>query len=183
MSMKFITQKPINLIKNLILFALLLMLSFYAWSDASGIKSLKTSTLTLSSGKKIQLFFAVNDDEQLRGLSGVLADEFADNQALLFLYPKEDTRRFWMPDTYFNLDIFFLDSQGKVKSISRNMMSHPGTTEILIPIARTTAIICKDVLEMKSSSPYSKSIKVGDKLRWTLPSSLPETKSGTHRKQ
>lgn len=181
--MKFISQKPINLIKNLILFALVFMLSFYAWSDASGIKALKTGTLTLSSGKKIRLYYAMNDDEQLRGLSGVQSDEFADDDALLFLYKKEETRRFWMPDTYFNLDIFFLDSQGKVKSISRNTMAHPGTEEILIPIARTPAVVCKDVLEMKSSSPYSKSIKVGDKLRWTLPSSLPETKSGTHRKQ
>lgn len=171
MSMKFISQKPINLIKNLVFVVGLLVLSQYAWSDASNLKGLKTGTLTLASGKTVKLRYAVTDEEQLKGLSGVMPEEFADDEGLLFFYKGDGPKRFWMPDTYFNLDIFFIDAKGKVKQVARDVLAHPGNNETLIPIARTDSVICRHVLEMKATSPLSKSIKIGDVLKWTSLSS------------
>ncbi len=171
MSMKFITQKPANLIKNLCLAISLVLLSPYTWGDASNLKKLKTGTLTLASGKTVKLRYAISDEEQLKGLSGVMPDEFADDEGLLFYYKSDGPKRFWMPDTYFNLDIFFIDAKGKVKQVARDVLSHPGYNETLIPIARTDSVICRHVLEMKATSPLSKSIKMGDILKWTSLSS------------
>lgn len=169
--MKFITQKPINLIKNLFFVVGLFALSQHAWSDASNLKRLKTGILTLASGKTVKLRYAITDGEQLKGLSGVMPEEFADDEGLLFFYKDVSPKRFWMPDTYFNLDIFFIDAKGKVKQVARDVLAHPGFNETLIPIARTETVVCRHVLEMKATSALSKSIKIGDVLKWTSLSS------------
>lgn len=122
--------------------------------------------LELSNGKNITTYVAKGAEKQTQGLSGVLEEDFKDDEAMLFYYEEDGPRRFWMPDTYFNLDIFFLDQDLRVIDIERNMPAHPGRTE---PprIAQTRTIICRHVLELKSSSEQSRKIKIGDQLTWT----------------
>lgn len=119
---------------------------------------------------------AITDQEQTQGLSGIKPEEFGDSDAMLFFNLDETYRNFWMPDTYFNLDIFFLDKELKVLAVERNVKFHPGRDNPeLIP--RTGKYFCRHVLEMKSSSPISAKILVGEKLNWMSHPSLSQTES------
>ena len=119
----------------------------------------------LPSGEKVLTAFAISSDQQIQGLSGIQPANFADNHAMLFHYKRSETKGFWMPDTYFDLDIYFLSSDFKVIYINRDTPHHPGRQEPP-SIARTPPVYCRHVLEMKSSSPLAKKIKNGMKLKW-----------------
>ena len=121
--------------------------------------------LALPSGKILQTKLALTLEEQTQGLSGVSKDQFQKDQAMLFVYSRKGTRAFWMPDTYFNLDIFFLDDGLKVLSLERNLAAHPGYHEPP-KIQRTKAHMAQHVLELRSDSPLAREIKVGTSLRW-----------------
>ena len=112
-------------------------------------------------GEKISLRFAVSSSEQTKGLSGLKSHEFNENEGMLFVYDKSGPRRFWMPDTYFNLDIYFLDANYKILAAEKNVPFHPGRQEPPL-IYQTKTYNAQYVLEMKSSSPISKILKVGE---------------------
>ncbi|MBL6988712.1 MAG: DUF192 domain-containing protein [Bacteriovoracaceae bacterium] len=135
-------------------------------------------------GATIEVDLAISPKDQKSGLSGVKNEKFATNRGLLFIYKKMGPRVFWMPNTYFNLDIIFLDDKFKVVDIERNMPAHPGLKQ---PPAITTTkqVNAQFVLEMKASSPIASKIGKGMQLKWIsshpLESYLPEeTKSDTH---
>ena len=76
------------------------------------------------------------------------------NQGMLFVYKEEGPRRFWMPDTYFNLDIIFLDKNLVIVAIEKNVPHHPGR-KVPPPIYSTKTYRAKYVLEIKANSPVS----------------------------
>ena len=125
----------------------------------------KPPTLETPSGKIINTRVVVKMADQVRGLSGTPENEFKDDEAMLFYYESAAPRRFWMPDTYFDLDIFFLDQDFRIIDIERDVKHHPGYSETP-PIPTTRTIIAHHVLEMKSSSKLSKELKPGDQLKW-----------------
>jgi len=102
-------------------------------------------------------------EEVTRGLSGVSPKDFKDDQGLLFFFPELGSRSFWMPDTYFDLDIIFLDKDLKVLDIVRDVPHHPGFQE---PIPRVKTVQAWHVLEMKAGSSHAQEIKIGQKLSW-----------------
>lgn len=121
----------------------------------------------ITPGKEtIHLRLAIKKDEQTKGLSGTKAKDFKDHEGMLFVYDSPGSRRFWMPDTYFNLDIYFLDSNFKIIAAEKNVPHHPGIKEPP-PIYQTATYEAHHVLEMKASSPLSKKLKVGDQLLWS----------------
>lgn len=122
-----------------------------------------TQKLALANGKLITAFVAKSAQEQTQGLSGVKEDKLADNEAMLFWYEKSGPRRFWMPNTYIDLDIFFLTQDYKVIHVERAVKAHPGMEEPPA-IARTPVIFAHHVLELKANSPLAKEIKTGDQL-------------------
>lgn len=137
-----------------------LIFSFlFLWSYAAQANSFITP-----SGEKIKLRLATTPEAQSRGLSGIKSHEFADNEGMLFMYNQSAPRRFWMPDTYFNLDIYFLDANFKILAVEKNVPHHPGRQEPPL-IYQTKTYVSQHVLEMKSSSKISKKLKAGDKLR------------------
>jgi uncharacterized membrane protein (UPF0127 family) len=56
---------------------------------------------------KTKLAFTPSEQEQ--GLSGIRPENFNNDQGMLFFYLEDGEKLFWMPDTYFNLDLFYLD--------------------------------------------------------------------------
>ncbi|WP_034727945.1 DUF192 domain-containing protein [Bacteriovorax sp. BSW11_IV] len=175
----FISQNTTNLIRNIGLIALLLV-SFQ--SEALAKKTLLEENgvhkVQIEKGAEINVHVAVTDIEQAQGLSGVKKEDFATNQAVLFYYPDDGQRQFWMPDTHFNLDIFFLDKDLKVLNVERNVPAHPGMTEPP-PIARTGLYTCRYVLELRADSDLAKKIKKGTVLKWLGQKSLSEIGSKT----
>ncbi len=98
-----------------------------------------------------------------RGLSGVKAKDFKDNQGALFIFNEKGLRTFWMPNTFFDLDIVYLDQNFKVTDIERNLKHHPTRQE---PVPRARPVIAWHALEIKARTELSKKIKVGMKLTW-----------------
>ena len=115
-------------------------------------------------GDKIKLRLAITPETQTRGLSVLRDHEFQDNEGMLFVYDKSGPRRFWMPDTYFNLDIYFLDSNYKILAVEKNVPHHPGRQEPPA-IYQTKTYEAQHVLELKSSSKISKKLKKGNQLK------------------
>ncbi len=115
------------------------------------------------SKERILLRLAITPEEQQKGLSGLRNHEFKENEGMLFIYENEGIRRFWMPDTYFNLDIYFLDKNFKIKYVEKNVPHHPGTAQPP-PIYVTQSYKAWHVLELKTSSKISKKLKINDVL-------------------
>lgn len=129
----------------------------------ANFRDYETQNLATPSGKMIKAYLAKSDVEQTQGLSGVKPDQLADNEAMLFWYKEAGPRRFWMPNTFIDLDIFFLDGDMKVLHVERKVPAHPGMNEPPT-IARTPVIYAHHVLELKASSPLSQEITKGMKL-------------------
>jgi hypothetical protein len=139
----------------------------------------KSGTIKLPSGESLRVRLAITMEEQTQGLSGIKDNDFQNDEAMLFFYKDDADRLFWMPDTYFNLDIFFLEKDLTVVGIDRDVPFHPGRNTPP-KIATTKVHYCRHVLELKSASPLAKKIKPGDKLSWTSSPSLWEIEANIH---
>ncbi|MGE3609874.1 MAG: DUF192 domain-containing protein [Bacteriovoracaceae bacterium] len=162
--------------KVLILFMLFSLLACQSESrERSKIQeSLKEVHLVTASGKSILTKLAISLKEQQQGLSGIKPEDYPDDEGLLFFYLEDGERNFWMPDTYFDIDLIYLDKDLKVLDIIRKLPHHIGRINTsLIPRARP--VWCRHTLEMKAGSAISAEIKIGEKLEWKSELSLAET--------
>lgn len=151
-----IYQKTSKLIKNLALLSA--VLPMMAWANI-------TYQMSNPNSEKVNVRLAITRFEHSRGLSGIKPSDFPFTESMLFVNDGMGDRRFWMPDTYFNLDIIFLDSDLKIVGIEKNVPMHPGMSEPPV-IYRTKIYKAQFVLETKAAAPFSKQLKVGDKLKW-----------------
>ena len=134
-------------------------------SESQNQNPLKKVELQTSFGSSIEATLAIDAKEQEMGLSGVKPEDFGDSEGMLFFYTQDEERHFWMPDTYFELDLFYLDKDLKIIDIVRKLPFYIGRANPeLIPRAR--GVWCRHVLEMKSTSSIAQKINVGDKLIW-----------------
>ncbi len=154
---------------------LTLLLLFTLWSCQSESQDpLKNLKLVTPSGEVIETSLVYTIKDQTQGLSGVKNEDFKANQGMLFFYLEDDEKNFWMPDTYFDLDIIFLDKNLKIVDIIRKLPHYIGrNNQELIPRARP--VWSRHALELKADSPFSHKLKVGDSLEWKSSLSLEET--------
>ena len=171
--MMTIYQKALKLIKNFALLAVLLPLITLANASYQ---------MGNPENKKVTVRLALTKPEHAKGLSGIKDSDFPSSEGMLFVNDSMGTRRFWMPDTFFKLDIIFLDSNLKIVGIEKDVPFHPGYNEPPV-IYRTKSYEAQFVLETKSGSSFSKKLKVGDKLKWISPISLSEIVLKTRRSQ
>ena len=85
-----------------------------------------------------------------------------------------------MPDTYFDLDILFLDGNFKITHIERNVPHHPSRKGA---IPRVPPQRAHYVLEIKGRTPLSKKLKKGMLLQFTGVLSPGQIKSSTRPSQ
>ena len=161
------------LTKNVLIFSILLMTVTIHGKTLNQLKKYPIIELTHPNGRKIKTYVAKGIKEQTLGLSGLMEKNLKNDHAMLFYYTKDGTHQFWMPDTYFNLDIFFLDKNYRVLSVERNVPHHPGMIEPP-KIYRTKIHQARHVLEMKASSPLAKSLRPKQALKVTKGLSLLE---------
>lgn len=175
--LRFISQLTQILTNNVILIFCITV----SLSQASTLQNATISRAVLETpkGKQIEAFVLTTPQDKTKGLSGVLDSEFKDNQGALFLFESKGVRAFWMPNTYFNLDLFFLSKDLKIVDLERNVPHHPGYGDIK-SIPRIRPVEAWHVLEMKSNSDLSKSLKRGDKLNWKASQSLEQIISNIH---
>lgn len=171
--MSIISHKTLNLIKNLLVFTAIM--SSFAWGkDDFLIKN--------PYGNSVGLELALTRNEHTKGLSGLKSSEFKDSQGLLFVNYEMGPRRFWMPDTYFNLDIIFLDHDLKIVAVEKNVPAHAGMTEPPA-IYKTETYNAQFVLETKAGAIFGKKLKKNDQLKFTGPTSLSEIALKTRQMQ
>lgn len=154
---------------------LTLALLFTLWSCQSESQNpLKSLELKTPGAEVIKTTLVFTPAEMEQGLSGVKPEDFSDDQGMLFFYLTEQVMYFWMPDTYFDLDLFYLDKDLKVLDVVRKLPHYIGKANPdLIPRAR--GVWARFVLEMKSTSALAAKIKIGDQLEWKSSMNLHET--------
>jgi hypothetical protein len=152
---------------------ILLLLSLWACQSESQTP-LKYLELKSPQGDVIKTTLSFTPKDMEQGLSGVKSEDFSDSQGMIFFYLAEQEMHFWMPDTYFDLDLFFLDKDLKIIDIIRKLPHYIGRSNPdLIPRAR--GAWGRHVLEMKSTSAISSKLKIGDQLEWKSSLNLLET--------
>ncbi len=85
------------------------------WLATPACGASDTVTLTLS-GHTLSVEVADQADERMRGL--MYRDSLGADSGMLFVYPDEAERRFWMKDTRIPLSIAYLDSGGRILKIA-----------------------------------------------------------------
>jgi uncharacterized membrane protein (UPF0127 family) len=150
--------------------------------DSAANQLPKVVQIASPSGQLIKTHMAITDEEQKQGLSGMKPADFSAHEGMLFFYTTDEVRMFWMPDTYFDLDLFFLNKNLKIVDVHRSLKFHPGRQEPPA-IARSKHAYSRHILEMRSDSSLAKSLKRGDYLKWMGKSSLLEIESKIRRAQ
>lgn len=177
--MTFIKQIIDNSTKFLIF--LLLSIIYISSSNAKLFKHYPKGKIQLTKSKTITTYLAITYRLQTRGLSSVQDEDFSENEGMLFVYQSSAKRQFWMPDTYFDLAIIFLDKDFKILAIDDKARAHPGRKNNP-PIYRTKEIKAQYVLEIKKTTlnKLKGELKVGDQLKWVSSPSLEKIISKTH---
>jgi uncharacterized membrane protein (UPF0127 family) len=107
-------------------------------------------------GRVIDVWVARTPLEQQRGLMFVTGEEMGANQGMLFLFPREELRGFWMANTPQALDILFLRTDGTVVHRT-TMRAYDRSTYSSIEPARY-------VLELRAGRCTELGIQVGDQV-------------------
>ena len=174
--MKTITNNYLKLIKNL------LLISFSILIFSNGEANVLHGNIQNIAKDTVSLRFAITKAEHTHGLSGLKSTEFKDTEGMLFVNRELGPRKFWMPDTYFNLDIIFLDQNLKIVGIEKNVAAHPGMKEPP-EIVKTGVYSAQFILETKAMCKFSKNLKIGDQLTYLGKPSLSEIVSSIHPEQ
>lgn len=105
------------------------------------------------------IYLEIADTPQEREFGLMNRKSLDENRGMIFIFPDETPRTFWMKDTYVSLDIIFLDSNFKVLNFFQN-------TEILNEDkkyqSKGSAIY---VIEVKSGTTKKISLQEGDSLK------------------
>jgi uncharacterized membrane protein (UPF0127 family) len=124
----------------------------------SSIVFRKDGALTLQpSGVTIDIEIVDEEPERIRGLM----DRFTlpENAGMLFIFPQEELRSFWMKNTYISLDIIYINKNKEIVSIQK--YTQPQTTSS-IPSDKPA----KFVLEVNAGFSDKYMLQTGDKIEF-----------------
>jgi uncharacterized membrane protein (UPF0127 family) len=121
--------------------------------NAPAPQKLDEITMTLG-GKPFQIEIADDEPEQQMGL--MFRDSMPADHGMIFVFPEEEHRGFWMKNTRIPLDILYLDSQGTIVSIKS--MKPYDLTEVPSDKPAQFAI------ELNEGMARSLKLKTGDKI-------------------
>lgn len=80
------------------------------------LDQLKTATIG-ANGATVRVWLASTPAQQQEGLMFVREEEIADDQGMLFVFPDEELRGFWMRNTITPLDIAFARMDGTIVAV------------------------------------------------------------------
>jgi len=93
--------------------------TIYAESNQLIYKQIECSIQ--SNTKEYQdIFLDLADTEQKRSHGLMNREDIKPDSGMLFIWNDRQIRNFWMKNTYFNLDLFFLNNKGEIIEIYKN---------------------------------------------------------------
>lgn len=114
----------------------------------------------LPDGSAIQVELAQTQEETERGL--MYRESLGEKEGMLFIFPQNDIRLFWMKNTLIDLDMIFIDSTGKITNIA-DKVPHSYIDAPEEEIA-TAGGFGKYVLEVNAGFAIKHNLHQGDKL-------------------
>ncbi len=117
-----------------------------------------------SRSPKIEAELAVSPGERSLGL--MYRKSLAPQSGMLFIFPREEPRSFWMKNTYLELDLIFLDAELRVVSVIERALP-------LSEQGQESEKPAKYVLEVAGGSAAKWGIRPGAKL--AVEGELPDT--------
>jgi uncharacterized protein len=122
--------------------------------SASAPAELPTCSMTLGS-RSFVIEIANTDPTREKGL--MQRDSMPADHGMIFVFPDEKPRDFWMKNTRFDLDIAFLDASGKVVSIKQMKAYDLSTTPSDAP--------AKYAVELNKGAAANAGLKVSDQVQ------------------
>jgi uncharacterized membrane protein (UPF0127 family) len=107
---------------------------------------------------QLEIEIADNDSSRTRGL--MQRTEMSDDRGMLFIFPNEEDRAFWMANTPLSLDLIFIDADSTIMHIARYM--RPLSSQD-VPSDGPAQF----VLEMIAGSADTIGIVEGDRVTWS----------------
>ena len=143
-------------IKTNLLGIFLVILSETVWAESNRpVFKQIVCFINLNKNNPQELSLDLADNEQKRSYGLMNREDMRPNSGMLFIWKDSQIRNFWMKNTYFNLDLFFLNSHGEIIEIYKNAKAFDETN-----IKSKEKV--KYVLEMKSGV---QNFKIGNKLK------------------
>jgi len=103
-----------------------LILATVICGAATGCESLRgdPEAVTIKIGDERFTMEVANDDAgRIQGLKGVT--EISPTGGMIFVFPNNQLRRFWMADCLVDIDVMFLDPQGRVTALHTMRVEPP----------------------------------------------------------
>lgn len=145
--------------------AALLFLLLPLAAAAPGERKLPVGALTGPGGFRASVELALTPSEQSRGL--MFRTELKPGTGMLFAFPEEGARVFWMKNTFVDLDIIFLDSSLRVvKVFHRVPRTREDTPDAEIPRVGARA---RYVLELPAGAARAAGLRPGSALKYSGP--------------
>ncbi|HNY30077.1 MAG TPA: DUF192 domain-containing protein [Fibrobacteria bacterium] len=121
--------------------------------------AVRTQEATLEMGQtRLALEIVDNDSLRTLGLSNRTRLDW--NRGMLFVFPDEAPRSFWMIDCHFDLDIAYIDSTGTIVDIQA-MMVEPGVSPERLRQYPSASPRVKYALEVNRGWFSAHGVKVG----------------------
>jgi len=163
----------IEMKKTLISIALMSsLLTFYGCKDNSSQTKNLTKEITFTKEGELNLLKAENDsivatldieiaDNEYETQTGLMyRQSMEQNQAMLFIFPDEQNRSFYMKNTKIPLDIIYLNSNLEIVTIHKNAKPFDETS---LPSETKS----RYVLEVNAGLSDIWNLEVGDKIQYT----------------
>jgi uncharacterized membrane protein (UPF0127 family) len=120
------------------------------------LASLQQTTVEIGKNK-FEAWLAISPEEKAQGL--MFVRDLPADRGMLFLYDKASDAGIWMKNTYIELDIVFIASDGRIVKIFER--ARPHSLETMSPGQPVTA-----VLELKGGETARRGLKSGDHVTW-----------------
>lgn len=118
-------------------------------------------TLFKSSGKEITtIAIEIADTDYKRELGLMHRNSMEEQQGMLFIFPHDFPRSFYMKNTYIPLDLIFIDSNNKIVSFRENAIP-------LDESSLTSEVPAKYVLEVNAGLAEKWLLEVGDHISFS----------------
>ena len=111
----------LKIIKTNLLGIFLIILSETVWAESNRpVFKQIVCFINVNKNNPQELSLDLADNEQKRSYGLMNREDMRPNSGMLFIWKDSQIRNFWMKNTHFNLDLFFLNNQGEIIEIYKN---------------------------------------------------------------